>query len=469
MKQYYQSNAIYEILTPAGWEDFEGIVFNENANKTSRVIEFEDSTSITATMEHRFFINKIEIKVADLQVGNFLDSMVGPLTITGIIDTILPHTFEIFNATNHVIIANAIHSHQCDEFAYVQPNIANEFWTSISPTLATGGRAIITSTPNSDEDQFAIIWQESRDTLDEFGNDRIDGLGRNGFFGFEASWDEHPERDDAWKAVEIGRIGVERFDREYGCKFLVFDETLINSVKLSLMIGKDPLLKMGQVRWYKKPTTGNMYVLALDPSLGTGGDFSGIQVFELPNFTQVAEWQHNLTPIQGQVKICRDILRYIQTEIGMDNSTSIYWSVENNTVGESALVVVENLGEETFPGLFLSEPARKGHVKKFRKGFNTTFGNKISSCARMKYLIEEDKMIINSRSLLSELKTFIASGTSFRAKNGQHDDLVSALLLIVRMSVVLSEWDPHVFETLSIEHANEEWEAPLPIYVSTNY
>lgn len=469
MKQYYQSNAIYEILTPSGWEDFEGIVFNENANKTSRVIEFEYSTSITATMEHRFFINKIEIKVADLQVGNFLDSIVGPLKITGIIDTILPHTFEIFNATNHVIIANAIHSHQCDEFAYVQPNIANEFWTSISPTLATGGRAIITSTPNSDEDQFAIIWQESRDTLDEFGNDRIDGLGRNGFFGFEASWDEHPERDDAWKAVEIGRIGVERFDREYGCKFLVFDETLINSVKLSLMIGKDPLLKMGQVRWYKKPTAGNMYVLALDPSLGTGGDFSGIQVFELPNFTQVAEWQHNLTPIQGQVKICRDILRYIQTEIGMDNSTSIYWSVENNTVGESALVVVENLGEETFPGLFLSEPARKGHVKKFRKGFNTTFGNKISSCARMKYLIEEDKMIINSRSLLSELKTFIASGTSFRAKNGQHDDLVSALLLIVRMSVVLSEWDPHVFETLSIEHANEEWEAPLPIYVSTNY
>jgi len=32
----------------------------------------------------------------------------------------------------------------CDEFAFVQPNIAEEFWTSISPTLATGGRAIIT-------------------------------------------------------------------------------------------------------------------------------------------------------------------------------------------------------------------------------------------------------------------------------------------------------------------------------------
>src|SRR5574343_2065181 len=31
----------------------------------------------------------------------------------------------------------------CDEFAFVNPAIAEEFWTSISPTLATGGRAII--------------------------------------------------------------------------------------------------------------------------------------------------------------------------------------------------------------------------------------------------------------------------------------------------------------------------------------
>ena len=45
-----------------------------------------------------------------------------------------------------------------DEFAFVEPNIAVEFWTSISTTLATCGIAIITSTPNSDEDQFANIW-----------------------------------------------------------------------------------------------------------------------------------------------------------------------------------------------------------------------------------------------------------------------------------------------------------------------
>jgi Terminase large subunit, T4likevirus-type, N-terminal/Terminase RNaseH-like domain len=357
----------------------------------------------------------------------------------------------------------------CDEFAFVQPNIAEEFWTSISPTLATGGRAIITSTPNSDEDTFAIIWKESKDLFDEFGNENQEGIGRNGFHGFRAEWHEHPDRDEEWKRTEMGRIGEERFRREYGCEFLVFDETLINSIKLAELVGKEPAFRMGQVRWYKKPQPGLLYAAALDPSLGTGGDYAAIEVFELPSMIQVAEWQHNLTIIQDQVKIFRDLLRYIQDEIGQEYPNSIYWSCENNTVGEAALVVIKDLGEENFPGLFVSEPVRKGHVRKFRKGFNTTFGNKISACARVKFLIEEDKMKIHSRPLLSELKSFIAAGTSFKAKTGQHDDLVSALLLVVRMSVVLAEWDPRVFETLSINsHLDEDWEAPLPIFISSN-
>ena len=78
-------------------------------------------------------------------------------------------------------------------------------------------------------------------------------------------------------------------------------------------------------------------------------------------------------------------------------------------------------------------------------------------------------MTVYSRSLISELKTFIASGPTFKAKDGQHDDLVSALLLIIRMTVVLAEWDPAVFEKLSIENiVNEDWDAPLPIFISSN-
>lgn len=45
-----------------------------------------------------------------------------------------------------------------DEFSFVRPGIANDFWTAIYPTLSTGGKCIITSTPNTDEDKFAQIW-----------------------------------------------------------------------------------------------------------------------------------------------------------------------------------------------------------------------------------------------------------------------------------------------------------------------
>jgi hypothetical protein len=354
----------------------------------------------------------------------------------------------------------------CDEFAFVQPNIADEFWTSISPTLATGGRAIITSTPNSDEDTFANIWKDANKKFDEYGNENSGGVGLNGFFPFTCKWSEHPDRDDEWAKLEQGRIGEERFRREYGCEFLIYDETLVSSIKLSELEGREPIFKMGQTRWYSKPRNDNLYLISLDPSLGTGGDYSAIEVFELPSFRQVAEWHHNLTPIQGQIKILKEILQYLADNMeGYTNN--IYWSIENNTVGEAGLVCIKDLGEEQFAGQMISEPIRKGHVRKFRKGFNTTHGSKIAACARLKHLIESGKMELNSKTLISELKTFIATGFSFKAKNGQHDDLVASLLLIIRMSTLVADWDPRVFESLSGVHSEEDFEAPLPIFVSS--
>jgi len=190
-------------------------------------------------------------------------------------------------------------------------------------------------------------------------------------------------------------------------------------------------------------------------------------VFELPSFKQVAEWHHNLTPIQGQIKILKDILKYLEDQME-GTANNIYWSIENNTVGEAGLVCIKDQGEEQFSGLMISEPMRKGHVRKFRKGFNTTHGSKIAACARLKHIIESSQMQLNSKSLISELKSFIASGFSFKAKSGDHDDLVSALLLIVRMSQLVADWDPRVFETLSGVHTEDDYEAPLPIFVSSN-
>jgi hypothetical protein len=348
-----------------------------------------------------------------------------------------------------------------DEFAFVKPNIAKEFWTSISPTLATGGGAIITSTPNSDEDQFAMIWREANKTIDEHGNQT--DLGRNGFFAFRAYWNEHPDRDEKWRQEELGRIGAERFAREHECEFVINDETLIDSRVLASLRPKDVLQNQGQVRWYSKPQKGHNYLIALDPSLGTGGDNAAIQVFEIPTMKQVAEWMHNKTPVQGQIKILRDITHYISEEIGAKNLDvpQIWFSIENNTLGEAALVVIDDLGEEQFNGVFLSETKKHGNARRFRKGFNTTHKSKLLSCSRLKNLIETDKIEIRSKNLISELKTYIARGQSYAAKDGETDDLVAATLLIIRMSYEVRQWDTGLFDRLK-DDIDSEQDMPMP-------
>ena len=138
--------------------------------------------------------------------------------------------------------------------------------------------------------------------------------------------------------------------------------------------------------------------------MGTGGDYSAIQVFELPTYEQVAEWRHNQTAIPGQIRILADICKYIEQET--NHPAGIYWSVENNGLGEAALIVIQDFGEENIPGLFVSEPIRKGHVRKFRKGFNTTHSTKVTACSRLKTMIENDKMSIKSKVLIGELNSY---------------------------------------------------------------
>ena len=324
----------------------------------------------------------------------------------------------------------------CDEFAFVRPNIASEFWTAIAPTLSTGGKCIITSTPNSDEDQFALIWRQANKCFDEYGN--ATSVGVNGFKAYRSQWQEHPDRDEKWAAGMRAQLGEERFRREMECEFIIFDETLINPLFLAEMGGIDPLEKQGQVRWYKKPEKHCTYVVALDPSLGTGSDPAAIQVFELPGLKQVAEWHHNKTIVQRQVVILKEICEYLADVAGNNN---VYYSVENNTLGEAALVAISEIGEENIKGIFLSEPKRAGTGSRFRKGFTTTNKSKLAACSKLKSLIETRRLVIASKMLITELKTFIASGSSYAAKLGEHDDLVMSTLLAIRMIQLMQNFD----------------------------
>jgi hypothetical protein len=338
-----------------------------------------------------------------------------------------------------------------DEFAFVRPSIAKEFWTAITPTLSTGGKAIITSTPNSDEDQFAYIWKGANKTEDDFGN--TTEVGVNGFRAYRAHWSEQPGRDQQWADEIKAQLGEDRFNREIGCEFIIADETLINPNTLLMMEGIEPVSRIGQVRWYEKPKKGSIYCVGLDPSLGTGGDPSAIQIFEANTTTQVGEWKHNKTDIPSQIKLLAQINKYIAECTNEPNN--IYYSIECNGIGEAAIISLGEYGESNIPGIFISE-AGKG-----RRGFNTTNKSKLASCAKFKTLVESKKMTVNSRSLISELKAFVAHGGSYAAKIGDTDDLIMASLLVTRMLQQLSDFHFDL-ETQIRDH--DEVIMPLPFY-----
>ena len=231
------------------------------------------------------------------------------------------------------------------------------------------------------------------------------------------------------------------------CEFIINDETLIAPAKLLDLDGLEPMYKTGQVRWYEPIRKDQVYVVALDPSLGTGGDPAAIQIFEATTTRQVGEWRHNKTPIPEQIRILVDVVRHINETVG--DEKSIYYSVENNTIGEAALISIAEWGEENIPGYFLSDvsgPAVNG--RRTRKGFNTTNKSKLSACAKLKNLVESGRMKVNSKSLISEFKNFVAHGTSYAAKPGETDDLIMATILAVRMLTVLQsfyiELDSHM-------------------------
>jgi hypothetical protein len=356
-----------------------------------------------------------------------------------------------------------------DEMAFIQPNMASEFWTAMQPTLSTGGKCIVTSTPNSDEDEFAKIWRASQDKLDENGKPFPNGVGANGWGSCLVKWDQHPDRTETWMLQQKAALGPSRFMREHECAFVIEDETLIDPMVLQRLRAKSPEFMLGQVRWFRPVEPNRIYLCGLDPSLGTGSDPAAIQIFMLPEMEQVAEWKNDRMRVDEQVRTLLTCLRYIHNILKdhpdqvNDPEDSIYWSVENNTLGEAALYVIEDIGEEHFPGYFISEPKRSGNVKRFRKGLNTTNKSKLTAAAKMKSLVDTERMKLNSERLLSELKTFVASGGSYAAKQGCHDDLVMATFICVRLLQVVQAWDGEFSEKLkeTIGEAESEVE-PMP-------
>lgn len=362
-----------------------------------------------------------------------------------------------------------------DEFAFVQPNMAQEFWTAIQPTLSTGGGCILTSTPNGDDDIFAQTWRGACDTIGDNGLLIANGLGRNGFKAYQATWERHPERDEEWAETQRRQLGLDKFKREMECEFLSAEETLVNSIVLQQMKSKEPLWVDGLIRWFERPLPNRAYLIGLDPATGTGGERAAIQVFMLPEMHQVAEWCDNMSPPKIQVEVLHKILHFIKDELVADLTqkenpeTAIYWTFENNGIGEAIGSLINELGEEKFPGYFMHEPKRAG-LRKGRKGLTTSNKPKLSACSKLKSLIESNRIEIFSEAYIGEIKNYIRKGAGFEHKQGKTDDLVSASLLVIRLAEIIRDFDPKITEKLKeIIESNDDDSEPLPFIMSVSF
>lgn len=218
-------NNIYQILTPHGWCDFTGVSRKEDtelfAVKTNLGI-------ITASKQHIFYVDGEKTTVDELCAGDIIDHGDGVAEVQDISFERTDDVYDIIEVKNEhhqYYINNGFVTKNCDEFAFVQRTMAQDFWTAIQPTLSTGGGAIITSTPNGDDDIFADIWHGAIDNLNDKGEPLPGGVGRNGYAACEVPWHEHPERDEEWADVQRAQLGEQRFEREFNC---VTSDTQVN-------------------------------------------------------------------------------------------------------------------------------------------------------------------------------------------------------------------------------------------------
>ena len=307
-----------------------------------------------------------------------------------------------------------------DEFAFVPTNIADEFFTSVYPTISSGTKSkiLISSTPNG-MNHYYRMWTEATE-------------GQSGFKTIEANWRQVPGRDQAWADDQRRILGEEKFLQEMECEFMGSAGTLISASALkSLAFIKPPHSTTVQgLSIYEPPIEKHNYVCVVDTSRGKGLDYSAfvvIDVSALPYKVVSCYKDNDISPI-----VYPSILKKI-----CDYYNEAYALVEINDIGQQVVdILFDDYAYENI--LSTSEKDKKVALTwaagKTTRGIRTTKSVKRLGCSLMKNIIESKKIIIQDFDIISELSTFISKGSSYEADEGSHDDLVMCLVLFSWMT-----------------------------------
>jgi len=303
-----------------------------------------------------------------------------------------------------------------DEFAFVPKNIADEFFSSVYPTISSGKttKVIIVSTPYG-MNHFYKIWCDAEDK-------------KNDYIPIEVHWSEVPGRDQKWKEETIRNTSKEQFAQEFECDFVGSVNTLISAAKLKIMPFRDPTEVRQHLDIYDKPVDEKSYVLVVDVSHGEELDYSAFSIIDASQipYKQVAKYRSNSIAPMLYPSIIHDVA-------GQYNNAYVF--IEINDIGQQVADILHyDLEYENV--LMVVQKGRAGQMLaggfgqgQAQLGIKTTKKVKQIGCLNLKNVIEDDKLIIEDFDTISELTSFVSKGYSYEADTGYNDDLVMTLVL----------------------------------------
>jgi hypothetical protein len=299
-----------------------------------------------------------------------------------------------------------------DETAFIPPNIAEEFFTSVFPTISSGKetKIFLSSTPKG-MNHFYKLWLEAEQ-------------GINGFFTVSAEWYDNPTRDQDWADEQLKTLGKIKYNQEVLCVFSGSSRTLIEGEKVAALPMIQNIFEKDNLKIYDEPVKGHSYVCVVDTSRGQHIDYSAfviIDITKLP-YEVVATYKDNtISPMAYPFLIMEVCKKY----------NNAYNLIEINDLGEqvSSTLFYEFEYEQVY--FTYKDELNEGRGY---PGVRTTKKVKSIGCSALKNLIEGDQLLVKSIDIIQELAVFVQKGASYSteqeaANGGVNDDLTICLVL----------------------------------------
>jgi hypothetical protein len=307
-----------------------------------------------------------------------------------------------------------------DEAAFIEK--IDTIWGAAQQTLATGGRALVISTPNGVGNFFHKTWVGAEN-------------GTNDFNFIKLHWSVHPEREQAWRDEQDKLLGPSLAAQECDCDFItsgrgVIDGLLLENLKESSV--REPMEKRGidSNYWiWQPPNYTKNYVVSADVSRGDGTDYSAFHIIDVESLEQVAEYKGKIST--------QDFGNMLVNVASEYNNALLV--VENNNIGWAA---IQQVIDREYPNLFYTSKdlqyvdVQHQITNKYRvqernmvPGFSTTQKTRPLIVAKLEEMFREESVVVHSQRLIDELFVFIYNGNRAEAMQGYNDDLVMSFAI----------------------------------------